>query len=275
VACFRSTQAAGLANSPRGTWAESQEGETTVAPLALEVDRLVGLFAPIVQALRKMVGGRDRIELVQHQPDKLLAWTLLFRTINLLEAAVQAAKSRQGETLALLSRSLLEMAFLTRRMQRDQQFSDQYTSMCTSRAIDRMNKLRDWLVKQKHNDHASAMIAQVGQAIDHLQSDAASSGETIAETARKAGMEEEYRLKYTLLCADTHHRTDALAYYVRECRDGLEVHQVYPDNVLGVYLGTSFTYAFRIVLDLIPQCGVTPSNEYKCTVLNTLKQIGT
>ena len=72
----------------------------------------IDYFQKVLNSARQML-GTDRVEFIApDQPERCVGWVLLFRAMNLGEAAVLAASRGLGETVALVTRSLEELAYL-------------------------------------------------------------------------------------------------------------------------------------------------------------------
>ena len=68
-------------------------------------------------------------------------------------------------------------------------------------------------------------------------------------------MEEDYLGHYSLLCGETHHNADVLRFYMRDRRDGIEVHQQMHEFALNMYADLCFNYWVMAASELLCETG--------------------
>jgi hypothetical protein len=202
----------------------------------------------------------------------LIGWTFLFRALNLADAALEAARQERGETLALIARSMLELAFHINAMKNNPAYMDAYGDISDSKRLGKLKKCRSWLASDQSSD--PSIIAEYEAVCHELEAQCGSAQNmSISDLAKHAQMEKEYYQKYEVLCRDTHHNAWALTLYLQKTGAGLEVQNHYPDDVQALYLSVCLTY-WSGCLDILWQwCEVQPDPEYQKLMTDALEAL--
>jgi hypothetical protein len=216
----------------------------------VELNECLAQLEASVGAIRVFVKP-DRVEFVrpsQNNIDLMVAWPLLFRTINLAEAAIQSARSRNGEAVALVARSLAELSYLIGFVGQDFERVGDYV---VGSFADTQRKRKK--IAEKASDPIIRKAA--GQSVQKFgilpKSLYLEWGEKIEERARVAHMEQDYLVRYHLLCNEAHHSESALYYYMKECRDGIEIWPRVDDRQVALWLKLAIYYWAKSVRPLM------------------------
>jgi hypothetical protein len=189
------------------------EQEGTKLPMTHD---LLPPFELIVKEARSMI--REREAMLRGDKDtiarKVLSAVFLVRCLNLADAAIDAAKCSHGEVLALVARSCWELAFIVRRMARDEEFAVEYNSMCVKARANHLRKLIQYI--GQHPDEDKDFSADLKNTLHELEKAAAKAQHNVLESAKVAGYERIYRRQYAFLSADAHHSTLALELYLED-----------------------------------------------------------
>jgi len=231
----------------------------------------LALFERIVIEARSMV--REREAMLRGDRDtiarKVLSAVFLVRSLNLADAAIDAAKCSHGEVLALLARSCWELAFIVGRMAKDEKFAAKYDAMCVKARANHLRKLLQYI--EQHPDEDKEFSVDLKNTLHELEKAAAKAEHNAHESARAAGDERIYRRQYAFLCDDAHHSTLALELYVEHEPGGVTFRDQYPTDWCARYLRWTMEAWCGSIDSLLAWCEIQPSEGFTEAMSNALK----
>jgi hypothetical protein len=234
-------------------------------PKSEELDNLAATLDKAIKETRNILGP-DRIELISESEGSIgamVAWPLLFRCLNLGESAMQAAKVRNGETVALTARSLAELCYLVGYMGPEFERVNKYIVGSTR---DVRNKL-----KKVSEGAADPVIRKAASKMREMTADVPISlcegwESQIAKRAEAANMGQDYLVRYTLLCEEAHHSERVLAHYMRKCSDGIEIRTRAEDRQIWLWLCLATFYWGHCVRPLLKYLRIAKASLIKKTL---------
>jgi len=226
-----------------------------------DLEKRIALFSNMLTAARQAVGGPDRIILFagdQKEYPSIIRWTYLYRMLNLGDSALLCARHRHGEALTVIARSIMELTFMVARIARDPTAIAGFGKLSLAKQVTEFTKIKTVLSKQANPDQE--YLQQTQKAIESAAADGTKGFNekdfSIIETAKQAGMEEDYVTRYSFLCREAHHRQECVPSYLHQRKDGVELHQSQDIRLIGVLLVMAIDYWARSTKLLLKECEI-------------------
>jgi len=230
---------------------------------AHDIQEEMKAFGKALDELRSVVGQHppETIKKPEDELPRVLAFGTLFRTLNLGRSLVACAERREYETVGLIGRSLLELLFLVKAMGRGFNSAHAFLNWSTRKHDSELRKLRDFVSRMGSEGGISYEDLDVLLESSDLGENADENNwkQNVAEVAKKANMEREYRYHYPLWCLESHHRARALLTYCRPDASGYELCFEYPEDKAVTYCGIAMMYCVELMGLLVEECGIANS----------------
>jgi hypothetical protein len=228
---------------------------------AADLEKRIALFSNMLTAARQAVGGHDKIILFagdRKDHPTIIRWAYLYRMLNLGDSALLCASHRHGEALAVIARSIMELTFVVARIARDPKAIAGFGKFSLAKTAKEFREMKALLSKQANPDQE--YLQQIQKAIESASATGTKGFNekdyTFLELAKQAGMEEDYRTRYSFLCFETHHRQGCERHYLRQRRDGVELHQSQDIGLISVLLGMAIGCWARSTTLLLKECKI-------------------
>jgi hypothetical protein len=243
----------------------------THAPADLE--KVLAVFQDLQSATREMIGV-DRVELMSPDaPERGLAWLILFRALNLAEAAILTGNQRYGEALGLITRSMEELAYLVGYLGKDLQKAAEFYEGSAAKHVSDLEK------RAKHFETADPSIkASMDKGIRGyrklLTCNPVAWAETVCKRAEAAGMLNDYKLHYYVFSDNAHHGHRAFDFYVTQFRDGLQIEQKVSEGHTTIFLVYAAIYFSGILLPMLDFLHLPRTHRFRRALKNYIEVIG-
>lgn len=249
-----------------------------MTPETKDLEERIALFSNLLTEARRAVGARDRIIFFagdRKEYPSIIRWVHLYRMLNLGDSALLCASHRHGEALAVIARSIMELTFVVARIARDPTAIAGFGKLSLAKSAREFKKMKDVLSKQANPDQE--YLQQIQKARESALADGTkgfNEGDfTIAETAKRAGMEEDYVTRYSLLCREAHHRQECVLNYLRQRKDGVELHQSQDIRLISVLLGMAIGCWARSTTLLLKECEIAFDARLRDSFTSALRSV--
>ena len=199
----------------------------------------------------------------EEEPHLQDAWAMLFRALNFGESAVWAAREGHGETVAIIARTLTEMAYNVACVGADFTGFKDYALHCAK-------KRREWgekLIQSDIDENQKAGIREVARELKSLLKHEKCSWETdVSRRAVVGGMEQDYVKRYIFLSQQVHTDTRALAHYGVELSGRIEIRPEIPPMISELYLVLAFKSWLEVTRRLFQGIPIEVSKEFVTAV---------
>jgi hypothetical protein len=237
-----------------------------------DLEKVLAVFQDLQSATRELIG--DRVELMDpNSPEQGLAWLILFRALNLADAAILTGNQRYGEALGLITRSLEELAYLVGYLGKNLQKAAEFYEGSAAKHVSDLEKRAKHFAVADPNIKAS-MDKGVRGYRSLLTVTPVAWAETVRKRAEAAGMLDDYNLHYYVFSDNAHHGHRAFDLYVTQFRDGLQIEQRVSERHTTVFLVYAASYWSRIVFRMLDFLHLPRTQRFKLALNKYIAVIG-